>query len=153
MKNSILIVGLGNRLMADDGAGPAVIDRLRQRGLPDRVRAEEAGTDALRLAGLWQEEEGIWLVDALQGRGTAGDVTLLEHEEILGLPQRHASAHRLSLPGCLRWLSVARPGMAAVRYRLWGITPARLEPVEGLSPAVAEAVETLAAEILSALAH
>jgi hydrogenase maturation protease len=148
---SVLIVGFGNRLMADDGAGPAVIDRLRVRGLPRGARAEQGEGDALRLAGLWRGEEEIWLVDALLGGGEPGSLRRLGHEELLALPQPHATAHQLSLPESLRWLAVAQPAMADVRYRLWGITPARVEPVEGLSPAVAEAVEIVAREMLEAL--
>ena len=37
-------------LAADDGAGPAVIELLRRRGLPPGVRAEEGGQDALLVA-------------------------------------------------------------------------------------------------------
>jgi hydrogenase maturation protease len=147
----ILIVGFGNRLMADDGAGPAVIERLWTMGLPPVARAEQGESDALRLAGLWRGEEQVWLVDALLGGGEPGSLRRLGHEELLALPQRHATAHHLSLPESLRWLAVAQAGMAGVRYRLWGITPARVEPVEGLSPAVAEAVEIVARELLAAL--
>jgi hydrogenase maturation protease len=153
MDRGTLIAGFGNRLMADDGAGPAVIDRLRALDLPPGTRAEQAESDALRLADLWRGEREIWLVDALLTGEKPGTSRRLEHEELLALPQRHATAHHLSLPESLRWLAVAQPGMAALRYRLWGITPCRVEPVEGLSPAVTEAVERVVREILVALAR
>ena len=41
----VLIFGCGNVLLGDDGFGPAVIERLRQRGdLPDDAHAEDVGT-------------------------------------------------------------------------------------------------------------
>lgn len=153
VRKAILVVGFGNRLMADDGAGPAVIDRLLERGLPEGARAEEGGSDALRLAGLWRGEQEIWLVDALLGGGVPGSLHRLEHEQTLALPQRHATAHQLSLPESLRWLAVALPRMASLRYRLWGITTERVEPAEGLSAAVTEAVETMAEEIIHDLVY
>jgi Ni,Fe-hydrogenase maturation factor len=65
----------------------------------------------------------------------------------MAVPQRHGTAHQLSLPESLRWIAHACPEMAAVRYRLWGIEPVRLTLAEGLSPEVAAAVETVCEEI------
>jgi hydrogenase maturation protease len=134
MARSLLIVGLGNRLMSDDGTGLRIAETLQDKELPEGVRVEIAGGDVLRVAGLWRGEKEIWLLDAVQGGGRPGTLVLLEHEEILALPQRHAGAHHLSLPESLRWLAASRPGMDRVRFRLWGIVPERLEPGEGVSP-------------------
>ena len=147
----ILIVGFGNPLMADDGAGPALVAALRSRPLPPAVRVEDGGSDATRLAGLWRGEDEIWLVDAVIAGAPPGTVHRRNHDEVLAVPQRHATAHALSLPESLRWLAVAYPEMAAVRYRLWGIEAARVELVEGLSPEVARAVAALADELAQAL--
>jgi hydrogenase maturation protease len=144
----VLVVGFGNALAADDGAGPAVVAGLRRRGLPRGARAEEGGQDALRLAGLWRGEPEIWLVDALRRRGPPGSIHRLGHEEVLALPQRHGTAHQLSLPECLRWLAHGYPEMASVRFRLWGIEVSRIELREGLSPEVEAAVERLCDELL-----
>jgi len=143
----VLVVGFGNALVADDGVGPAVIAGLRERGLPPGVRAEAGGQDALRLAGLWRGEPEIWLVDALLQPEAPGSIRRLGHDEVLALPQRHGTAHQLSLPECLRWLAHGYPEMASVRYRLWGIAASRIELREGLSPRVAEAVLRLCDEL------
>ncbi|MDH7491272.1 MAG: coenzyme F420-reducing hydrogenase, FrhD protein [Methanolinea sp.] len=39
----IVIAGCGNPLFADDGFGPAVIEELQRLGLPDNVKAVDAG--------------------------------------------------------------------------------------------------------------
>jgi hydrogenase maturation protease len=142
----LLLVGLGNALAGDAGAGPAVVARLRAAGLPAGLRAEEGGSDALRLATLWRGEPEVWLADALQRGAPPGTVHRLEHEELLAIPQRHAGAHHLSLPECLRWLALSDPNLGRVRFRLWGIEPGRLAAV-GLTPAVEEAAGAVAAEI------
>jgi len=149
----LLLVGFGNSLAADDGVGPAVVERLREGELPSGLRAEEGGQDALCLAGLWRGEPEVWLVDALIRGAPPGTVHRLEHEELLAIPQRHATAHALSLPECLRWLVLAHPEMAGVRYRLWGVEPGRVAMEEGLSPAVTEAVAGLVGEIRRAYAR
>jgi Ni,Fe-hydrogenase maturation factor len=127
----VLVVGFGNSLMADDGAGPEVVRRLNDGHLPAGVRVEDGGADSLRLPGLWRGEPDIWLA----------------------VPQRHATAHALSLPEGLRWISLSYPEMAAVRYRFWGIMVRRLSLVSGLSDEVGVAVERVVQEILRNLGH
>jgi hydrogenase maturation protease len=86
-------------------------------------------------------------VDALVRGAAPGTVHRLSHDELLAVPQRHGTAHQLSLPESLRWIAHAYPEMAGVRYRMWGIEPARLSLEEGLSPAVEAAVEAVCEEI------
>ena len=74
------------------------------------------------------------------------------HDEVLALPQRHGSAHQLSLPEALGCLAVAFPAMAAVRYRMWGVEPLRAAPPAGMSAPVAAAAAAVADEIRQALA-
>jgi hydrogenase maturation protease len=149
----VLIVGFGNTLMADDGAGPEVVRRLADARLPAGVRVEDGGADSLRLPGLWRGEPEVWLVDAVTGGGEPGAVVRLGHEEVLAVPQRHATAHALSLPEGLRWISLSYPEMADVRYRLWGIVIRRLSLASGLSSEVATAVDRLVAEIVAEAAR
>ncbi|HVN31584.1 MAG TPA: hydrogenase maturation protease [Thermoanaerobaculaceae bacterium] len=149
----VLIVGFGNPLMADDGAGPEVVQRLLARGLPRGVRVEDGGADSLRLPGLWRGEAEVWLVDAVTGGGEPGSIVRLGHDEVLAVPQRHATAHALSLPEGLRWISLSYPEMAAVSYRFWGIVVGRLALESGLSDAVVAAVGRVVSEILRELGH
>ena len=153
MKSTALVVGLGNALMADDGVGLEVARRLAAcpRGIGARV--EVAGADSLVLPSLWRGEDRVWLVDALERGGEPGTLHILEHDELLCLPQVHRGAHHLSLPECLRWVGVAHPEMAEVRYTLWGVEPGVIEPSEGLSPeveaAAAEVVELISTALLA----
>jgi hydrogenase maturation protease len=149
--SGILIVGFGNPLMADDGAGIEVTRRLAVQRLPAGVRVEDGGGDSLRLPGLWRGEAKVWLVDAVAGGGAPGSIVRLGHEQVLAVPQRHATAHALSLPEGLRWISLSYPEMAAVRYRFWGIVTRDLSPQVGLSSEVSAAVERVVEEILRKL--
>jgi len=149
----VLIVGFGNPLMADDGAGPALVAALTSVRLPRGVRVEDGGSDSLVLSGLWRGEPDVWLVDAVIRGDPPGSVVRLGHDELLRVPQRHGTAHRLSLPESLRWLAIAHPERAHVRYRLWGIEPAAVEPRPGLSAAVADAVADVAGELRALLSR
>lgn len=151
----VLVVGFGNDLVGDDGAGLAVVRRLggpndpseRRPRAPTRLRVVEGHSDSLRLPSLWRGEPEVWLVDALIRGEAPGTIHRLSHAELLAAPQRHGTAHQLSLPESLRWIAHAYPEMAAVRYRLWGIEPGRLSLDEGLTAEVAEAVAGVANEI------
>jgi hydrogenase maturation protease len=138
--------------MGDDGAGPEVVRRLNAVHLPAGVRAEDGGTDSLRLPGIWRGEAEVWLVDAVTGSGEPGSVTRLGHEDVLAVPQRHATAHALSLPEALRWISLSYPEMGTVRYCLWGIVAGHLSLGSGLSDQVEAAVGRVVQEILRELA-
>jgi len=147
---AVLVVGFGNPLAGDDGAGPSVVQILRQWGLPTGLRAEDGESDSLRLPSLWRGEGEIWLVDALSKGAAPGTITRLVHEEILAIPQRHATAHLLSLPESLRLLALVYPEMSGVSYRLWGVQPASVAMLTPMSPEVEEAVQAIAREVRSA---
>ena len=143
----VLVMGFGNPMMGDDGAGPAVIDALLARGSLAPHRVEHGGTDVLTLPSLWHGEPSIWLVDAVAGSDPPGTIYRLGHHELLGIPQRTASCHHLSLPECLAWILHAHPHMQSVRFRLWGIEPAAVDFSPTLSEPVATAVLAAAEEI------
>jgi len=152
-QRAILVAGFGNTLAGDDGVGPLVVRRLATLELPSGTRAVEVRTDALELAGLWRGETHVWLVDALIRGAAPGTIHRLEHDEVMSVPQRHATVHHLSLPECLRWLALDETAMAAVRYRLYGVEPERLDLGEGLSPAAAAAADQLAEELFRELSY
>jgi hydrogenase maturation protease len=150
--SDVFIIGFGNELMGDDGAGPATIRELAAQPLPSGVRVEDGGTDALTLPGWWRGERELWIIDAVRAGQPPGTIHRLDHEAILSLTAASSSCHHLSLPECLRWIAHAYPQMGAVRYRMWGIEAATVTPGVGLSAAVARAVVQVAAELRSALA-
>jgi len=147
---TILVVGFGNTLMGDDGAGPMVIRELAKRDLPSHLRVVECGSDSLILPSFWQGEKQIWMVDALVRRDPPGTIHTLDHDQVMSIPQRHATVHHLSLPEGLRWIRLTYPEMRQVTYRLWGIEPDGLDLTEQLSPPVREAVSMVAERIILA---
>jgi hydrogenase maturation protease len=148
----LLIAGLGNPLMADDGIGHAVVRGLEERELPPEIRLSVIDGDVLALTQLWNGEPAVWLVDAVSGGLPAGTVRVFEHRELLYLPADGISTHHVSLGESLRWLLHGRPEMGGVRFRLYGIEVGVLRPVQGLSQAVEDALGRLADEIFIASA-
>ncbi len=136
--------------MGDDGVAHGVADRLeRSSAVLDGVRIARGDTDGLRLPSLWRGEGDVWMVDAVRSGQAPGSVHRLEHEALLAVAQPHRHAHALSLPECLRWIALAVPEMAAVRYRFWGIEAASVAPGQGLSPVLAGVAARVAGEIVT----
>ncbi|MCP5373243.1 MAG: hydrogenase maturation protease [Hyphomicrobiales bacterium] len=69
-----LIIGIGNDLRGDDGAGPRVAAALAGAGYRTLVH----GGDGADLMDLWQGEAAVFLVDAATGAGPAGELRRLD---------------------------------------------------------------------------
>lgn len=63
MKAHTLILGIGNPLMADDGAGVQVIELLRRASLPAGIRVQDGGTAGVGLVPEMEGHRRLILVD------------------------------------------------------------------------------------------
>jgi hydrogenase maturation protease len=77
----ILVAGIGNIFLADDGFGCEVVRRLAARGLPEGVEVVDFGIRGLDLAyALMEPYEAVVFVDALPRGEEPGTVYLIEPE-------------------------------------------------------------------------
>jgi hypothetical protein len=75
----VLVAGVGNIFLGDDGFGPEVVRRLADRPLPPDVRVVDYGIRGMHLAyDLLDDVDLLVLVDAAPRGGRPGDVVLLE---------------------------------------------------------------------------
>jgi hydrogenase maturation protease len=81
MSKRILIAGIGNIFLADDGFGVEVVKRLAGRGLPEGVEVVDFGIRGLDLAYALQDGyEAVIIVDAVPRDEEPGTVYLIEPE-------------------------------------------------------------------------
>jgi hydrogenase maturation protease len=79
---SILIAGVGNAWLRDDGFGGEVARRLSERELPDRVSVMDAGTGGLDLAyEVMRGYDALIILDVSQQGGAPGTLYLMEPDE------------------------------------------------------------------------
>ena len=149
--HSTLILGLGNSLRGDDGAGPAVIEWLSQRILPPGVEAVDGGTAGLDNVSMLMGHERAIIVDAADIGQAPGawarftpDVTRLQdHDTALSL---HSAglAEALALGAAL---NVLPPTII-----IYGVQPQNLDWSAQLSAevqaAVAEVGQAILAEVM-----
>jgi hydrogenase maturation protease len=146
--NPILIAGIGNIFLGDDGFGSAVVGRLAAAELPPDVTAKDYGIRGIHLAYdlLSGDVDALIMVDALPTGEPAGTVSLLEIDdeawvELTAGPTT-VDSHAMH-PGAVLAALHALGGRVG-RLLIVGCQPASLEPVIGLSTPVAAAVEPAA---------
>jgi len=88
MKPSLLVIGCGNLLAADDGVGLHVVRSLKEVKLPSGVKVIEAGCPGLNLLDLWEGAHRVILVDAVMSGAPPGtvhcfDASLLPPREVM----------------------------------------------------------------------
>lgn len=93
----ILIAGIGNIFLGDDGFGVEVAQRLADRSYPPEVRVEDFGIRGVELAYTLLEHYGILiLVDATPRGGQPGTLYLIEPDRSAWNPQTGAEAGRVA---------------------------------------------------------
>ena len=145
---TVNILGVGNTLMGDDGVGPAAVERLAARGVPAHVRLHDAGLAASDVLGRLDPDDPLIVIDAVRAGGPAGagyqvDVDVLVGE---GLPGMAVSLHELSIVPALEMEALT--GRVFSNVTVFGVEPARVAWGEGLSPAVASALDRLVDAVL-----
>jgi hydrogenase maturation protease len=74
----VLVAGIGNVFLGDDGFGVAVVDRLSRTELPGWVRVADYGIRGMDLAYELADYELVILVDAVPRGGAPGTVYVIE---------------------------------------------------------------------------
>ncbi|MBT3348342.1 MAG: hydrogenase maturation protease, partial [Thiotrichales bacterium] len=62
--NKILVLGLGNTLLGDEGVGVRVVELLKERGEYDNVEFMDGGTLSFSLAGAIADSDQLIVIDA-----------------------------------------------------------------------------------------
>lgn len=142
-----VVFGIGNTLMADDGAGVRVLELLTD--LPGNVELVEMATGGMSLLHHFDGVDKAIIVDAVDFGGDPGKVRIFQPGDVDSIKTVGYSLHDLDI---LKVLDLAKQmGTLPKEIFIAAIQPARLEMGEGLSPEVEAALPELAAQIKSLL--
>ena len=152
----ILVLGIGNTLLADEGAGIVAMRELKARfGTREEIDFIDGGTLSFTLAVPISECTALLVIDAAELGAVPGAVRGFEGDEMdrfLG-ENRKNSVHEV---GLLDLMSISRlAGYWPEHRALIGIQPALVNWGETLTPAVAAAMPEvcdIAAEIIDRFA-
>lgn len=94
-QNKILILGVGNLLMNDEGVGIHVVQELEKEGVPG-ADLMDGGTGGFHLLGFIQSYSTIIFIDAALDNFPAGTVRILHPKFAKDFPKQ-LSAHEIGL--------------------------------------------------------
>jgi len=133
-RGSVLILGIGNLLLSDEGVGVHAVQHLAGRELPPGVDVLDGGTSGMDLIDHMADRDKVVVIDAASGRGEPGTIYRCEVRELMEQPGA-LSLHDFGLVDSLRM--AGQLGCAPRRVVVLGVQPATLEPRLELSPEVA----------------
>jgi hydrogenase maturation protease len=148
----VLVLGLGNPIMADDGVGVVALERLRREWrLPAPIHLVDGGTWGMNLLPLLEAEQRVLFLDAIDVGRQPGALVVLEGEDLPRFFAHKLSAHQVDLREVLALAELR--GTLPSDLAAIGLQPARLEMACGLSPEVNAGMDNLLAAAVDRLAR
>lgn len=143
----VLVLGLGNVLCTDDGAGVAAMHRfLRRWQVPDGVLVVDGGTQGLALLPLVERADQVILIDAIAADAAPGALVRLDGEEVGPAVYERLSPHQIGVGDLLA--GAALVDRYPSRVILLGIVPESIDLGIERSPAVDAHLEELADRVV-----
>jgi hydrogenase maturation protease len=147
----VLVLGLGNVVCTDDGAGIAAIHKLiREYDLPDGVEALDGGTLGLSLLPLVDRADQVILVDAIRAEGPPGTQVRIEGDEVAPAVYERLSPHQIGVADLLAGASLI--DRYPDRVVILGVVPESIELGLGRTPAVEASIPALVERVVEELA-
>jgi hydrogenase maturation protease len=156
----ILVLGLGNILLKDEGVGVHIAQMLQELALPHNVEVVDGGTASLDVLLLAPGIEKLVVIDALRAGKEAGTIykARLKSEERDKLEQIFSSGSRISLHqvGLIDALAIAeKMNCAPKEIAIIGIEPKKidcgLELTDDVKQKIPEIINTVLKEIEDAI--
>ncbi len=139
---SVLVLGLGNLLLRDEGVGVHAVQRLADGWrFPSGVDVVDGGTAGFDLLDILAGRERLIVIDAVAGGRDPGSLVRLEGDTLPVRFRQRTSPHQLGLPELLATLSLTDETPS--HMVLFGVEPLTIEPGTDLSPVVADRLEEL----------
>lgn len=144
---SVLVLAIGNRCRHDDGAGPAVAERLTaSQPAPAGLEVRELDGEPGRVVDAWTGVDHVVIIDACRSGAPPGTVFRLEPpDDELGPTRPAASTHGVGVAWAYR-LGQALHRLPR-RLTVFAIEGEDFTAGTGLSPDVATAATDVALEI------
>lgn len=149
---SVLVLGIGNLIMGDDGVGVLVAQRLQQEyRFADNVEIIDGGTLGLDLLPKLENITNLIMIDAVETGQMAGSCVRLCGQELPIALETKVSPHQMGLKDLLAVSELM--GHSPKEMVLIGVQPGSIEMEVGLTKEVEAQLETLVSNVLIELAN
>ncbi len=143
----IVIIGVGNLLLKDEGVGVHVAQELQKKSWPSSVEVHDGGVAGIGLLDFFPGASKVLLIDAADMNLTAGALVRFTPEEVAGrIEGPRFSAHDI---GLLEVLELARAlDQSPPQVVIFGIQPKEISWGTELSPEVQASIPKVTELIL-----
>ena len=93
----VLILGVGNLLLKDDGFGVHLINELQDTEFPQNIKVMEAGTVSHQLIPLFHEIDHLIVVDVVEANDVPGSLFRFSPDDMRFATEHQVSLHQISL--------------------------------------------------------
>lgn len=147
---SVTILGIGNILLMDEGAGVRVIEKLLEEyHVPDGVDVIDGGTMGLELLPYVEDKEHVIIVDVVKSGNPPGAIVRIEGNDVPVFLSSKISPHQLGLSDLLAVAQIT--GRMPRHVVLIGIEPERIDTGLDLSGTIQSKIDTLVTMVIEEL--
>jgi hydrogenase maturation protease len=140
---NVLVMGIGNLLLQDEGAGVRVIEELEKKyEMPDGVELLDGGTAGIELLQYIDNRDVLILVDVINTGSAAGTISRFEGEDVPAFFQKKISPHQLGISDLLATARLT--GSVPNKIVLLGVDPQSIDTGLELTEVVAGKISVLA---------
>ena len=141
-KGRIVIVGMGDRMKGDDGAGSLIAEKLTRTIKRKDIRIIDAGNAIENYIGLIEKfhPDTVVVIDAVDFGGSPGEIKIMDPDE---LAEFTTSTHTFSLPLLISHIKTE----TGTRCKVIGIQPKKIGLSENVSQDVQKAIKKLIEDI------
>ena len=150
-RKNILVIGMGNVLMQDEGIGVRAVEELEsQYVIPSGVTVLDGGTTGIELFEPMRSCEQLIVADGVNTGDPFGTIVRIANEDIPAFFQTKISNHQLGLSDLLALLALKSE--APEHVAIIGMVPHSLENKLGLSPEATLGLKKMVSGLVKELA-
>jgi len=141
---SILILGVGNFLMGDEGVGVHLVQEMVKLNLPDYVDILDGGTGGFLLLNCFEAYKTVIFVDATMDGQEEGTISLIRPKFASDFPSA-LSVHDVGLKDMIEavYLMDAKPDIHLFTISINEIAPMTVELSSQVKKAIPETIEKI----------
>jgi len=154
-KNKVLILGIGNVLMGDEGIGVRIVNAVDEAALPKGIECLDGGTGSFLLLEPMQNAEKVILIDATIDGNPAGTIRRLRPRYSAEYPPT-LTAHDIGLKDLLDafyLMGEERPEVSLYAISIPPLRDMTLDMSPELEEIIPLAAELITGEARAAIGH
>lgn len=144
MEDRILILGIGNLLLGDEGVGVHAVQMLEKEKFPDNVTILDGGTGGFHLMSYIQDYPKILMIDATMDGKPPGTISVIKPKFASDFP-KSLSAHDIGLKDLIESVALIDklPDITLITVSIESLPGMSLELTPGISNSLPGIIERI----------